>query len=278
MDYNLGWGSQHPGHLVYLVDLSGSMKKDNKIGQVMDALHKSLRLLLTKCTAGKTLLERFTVSIIGYHSDIVPLFSGGVQDLRSLIAKGVSTGKPLFDIEEGGIAEPKWQTYMTNAFDEARRDIEQWISSSNGRQCPAPIVINITDGQPEEKNKSLEVCANEALQAARQLTSVKTPDGNVLLYNLHIGNSGNLSEIILPVGRPNSTGNEREDQRIQFLYDSASVLTEKIARVANSFEIPAHAGSHGMVSNVQDSALLIRLIEFSSSLGMVKDATETPKP
>jgi hypothetical protein len=139
-------------------------------------------------------------------------------------------------------------------------------------------VINITDGQPEEKNKSLEVCANEALQAARQLTSVKTPDGNVLLYNLHIGNSGNLSEIILPVGRPNSTGNEREDQRIQFLYDSASVLTEKIARVANSFEIPAHAGSHGMVSNVQDSALLIRLIEFSSSLGMVKDATETPKP
>lgn len=278
MDYNLGWGSQHPGHLVYLVDLSGSMKKGNKIGQVMDALQKSLRLLITKCTAGKALLDRFSVTIIGYHSDIVPLFSGGVQELRSLIANSVSTGKPLFDYEEGGIAEPKWQTYMSNAFEEARRDIEQWISFSNGRECPAPIVINITDGQPEEDGKNLKECANEALQAARRLTSVRTPDGNVLLYNLHIGSSGNINQIILPVERPKSTDNEREDQRIGFLYDSASVLTEKIARMANSFDIPAQAGSRGMVSNVEDTALLIRLIEFSSSLGMVKDATETPKP
>ena len=103
MDYNLGWGSQHPGHLVYLVDLSGSMKNDNKIEQVMDALQKSLRLLLAKCTAGRTLMDRFTVTIIGYHSDIVPLFSGGVQEIKGLVAKGVSTGKPLFDYGNGGI-------------------------------------------------------------------------------------------------------------------------------------------------------------------------------
>lgn len=277
MDYKLGWGRSHPGHLVYLIDLSGSMKKDNKIGQVMNALQNSLRVLLQRCTQGKALLERFTVTIIGYHSEIVPLFSGGVQEIKSLIMTAVSTGKPLFDYKEGGVAEPKWQTYMSNAFDEARRDIEQWISTFKGKECPAPIVINITDGQPEEDGKDLDLCANETLLAARKLMSVRTSDGNVLLYNLHFGNSGNINEIILPIEMPNSTGDQREDRRIQFLYNSSSVLTEKIARVANSYEIPAHVGSHGMVSNVQDNALLVRLIEFSSGTGMVKDATETPK-
>lgn len=278
MDYSLGWGRQHPGHLVCLVDLSGSMGKDNKIGRVMDALQNSLRSLLTKCISGTALNERFTVTIIGYHSHIIPLFSGGVQDLQSLIKKAVSTQKPLFDYEEGGVAEPMGQTYMSNAFDAARKDIEQWISSSNGSGFPAPIVINITDGQPEEQDKTLEVCANEALQAARRLTSMRTPDGNVLLYNLHIGSSENTNQIVLPVERPNATGDQREDQRIGFLYDSASVLNEKIASFGRKYDIPATPGCHGMASNVQDSALLTRLVEFSSSLGMVNVDVETPIP
>lgn len=276
-DYSLGWGSQHPGHLVCLVDLSGSMGTDNKIGRVMDALQKSMRSLVTKCIQGTGLVERFTVTIIGYHSHIIPLFSGGVQELQSLIKKAVSTQKPLFDYEEGGVAEPMGQTYMSNAFNAARKDIEQWISSSNSNGHPAPVVINITDGQPEEQDKTLETCANEALQAARKLTSVRTPDGNVLLYNLHIGSSENTNQIVLPVERPSTTGNQREDQRVGFLYDSASVLTEEIVKHAAGYDFPIQAGSRGMASNVQDSALLTKLIEFSSSL-TTNIGRETPIP
>ena len=274
MSYELGWGSKSPGHI------SGSMATDNKIGQVMEALQSSLRLLLTKCTQGKTFLERFTTTIIGYNSDIIPLFSGGTQETAALISKAVTSGNPIFDYGEGGIAKPNWQTYMSNAFSAARNDIERWIREGerNGRPLPAPIVVNITDGQPEESNKTLEVCANEALEAARNLTKLATPDGNVLLFNLHIGNSGNLRELILPANSPESTGNDREDARLQFLYKSSSVLPEKMTRMAASFDVTAHPGSHGMVSNVQDTSVMVRLIEFSSSLGLVNDAIETPKP
>lgn len=278
MAYDLGWGTKSPGHIVYLVDLSGSMKTDNKIGQVMEALQKGLRLLLTKCTQGTAIMERFTASVIGYNSDIVPLFSGGANEVASLIRKAVSSGSPIFDYGEGGIAEPKWQTYMTNAFNEAYNDIEKWIREANGRPLPAPIVVNITDGQPEESNKSLETAASEAKQAAQRLMGLRTPDGNVLLFNLHIGKSDNITELLFPVNPPQSTGNENEDNRLRFLYDSSSVLPEKLTNIASSFELTARTGSRGMVSNVQDTSVMIRLIEFSSSLGAVSGATETPKP
>ena len=155
MAYDLGWGTKTPGHIVYLVDLSGSMATDNKIGKVMEALQKGLRLLVTKCTSGTTLLERVTATVIGYHSEIVPLFSGGAQEMKELIRKAVTSGRPIFDFGQGGIAEPKWQTYMTNAYNEARKDIEKWMRENGDKRLPAPDVVNITDGQPEENGKSL---------------------------------------------------------------------------------------------------------------------------
>lgn len=275
MAYDLSWASKCPGHLVFLVDLSGSMKKDNKIGQVMDSLQSVLRQLVTSNLAGKTVVPRFTVSIIGYHTDIVSLFNGGADDVKNLVQKAVSTKQPIFDYTEKGIAEPKWQTYMTNAFNAAREDIEKWIAK-RGSRLPAPIVINITDGQPEEDNKSLDICAVEALQAAQKLKNVRTQDGNVLLYNIHIGNTNKLKSIEFPTSQPKTTGYEREDKRIKFLFESSSILPDQVIAIAASKDIPAHKGSHGMVSNVADKAELVRLIEFVSTTGAID--LESPKP
>lgn len=248
MAYNLGWSSQHPGHLVYLVDLSESMKENGKIEKAMDALRNRLRNHLTRCIAGSLLIERFTVTIIGYHSHIVPLFSGGVQELHSLFREAISMQKPLFNYDEGGIAEPKGYCCMSKAFNEAKKVIEQWIGKSNGRECPAPIVVNISNGQPEEEGKSHDIYVNETLQAAKELTRIGTSDGNALLFNVYVGETSNSSEILFPVKRPDSTGNINEDNRISFLFECSSTLPDLFVKAAMGDDVPVHVGSHGMVS------------------------------
>ena len=205
MAYNLKWSESKPGHLVWLVDLSYSMKTGDKIVKVIEALQSSLREIISGCYKGNgNFVPAFTTTIIGYNTDIIPLFPsshlafGSINNVAGLIKKANTSNEPLFNYKKGGIAEPNWMTYMTKAFNAARENIEKWIAESNGRQLPAPIVINITDGQPEEAKKSLEVCAREALEAAQRLKNVRTPDGNVLLWNLHFGDSGNLKEIQFP--------------------------------------------------------------------------------
>lgn len=283
MDYNLKWSSVNPGHLVWLVDLSYSMSTNNKIGKVMTALQSSLREIIAGNAVGRNnFAPRFTTTIIGYNTDVVPLFPsshltfGSIDNAAELIKKAITSNEPIFNYNKGGIAEPNWMTYMTKAFNAARENIEKWIAESKGEQLPAPIVINITDGQPEEAKKTLEVCAKEALEAAQRLKNVRTPHGNVLLWNLHVGDSGNLNELLFPNTPPSPTGNAREDLRLKFLYESSSIMPEIIISRAPK-DIPLQKGSHGMVSNIKEEALLARLIAFgSTSTGMM--GTEPEKP
>lgn len=278
MDYSIGWGSKNPGHLVYLIDLSGSMTIDNKIEMVMTALQKNLQRLIIRNTSNGLLVNRFSVTIIGYHTDIVPLFSGDANAVKALLEDRVKNSTSLFDFSVGGEAEPKWQTYMSNAFREAKKDIDTWLQQRQGTNAPAPIVINITDGQPEEDNKTLETCAAEALQAAKELTNVGTSDGKVLLWNIHIvGKCASDEEIICPNNEP--IGNTTEDKRKRFLYQSSSTLPSSCIGMAQAMGLTdVKQGSKGMASNLSDPALLVRLILLGSTMTGMSVGEETPKP
>jgi hypothetical protein len=283
MDYSMGWGSKNPGHLVYLIDLSSSMQFDGKIEMVMTALQKNLQRLIIRNTKNGVLSNCFTVTIIGYHTDIVSLFpsnqylTGDANDVKALLEDRVNNKMPLFDYSKGGIAEPKWQTYMTNAFNEAKKDIEKWLTRHQGMAVPAPIVINITDGQPEEDKKSPDTCASEALQAARELTNTSTSDGKVLLWNIHItGKDLSNETLICPNSEP--TGNTAEDKHKRFLYQCSSTLPPACIKMAQALELDVKTGSKGMVSNLSDSALLTRLIILGSTMTGMFTGGETPKP
>lgn len=279
MSYKLGWGSKTPGHIVYLIDLSESMLTENKIEKVMEALKNCLFSMAVSCRKSGSISESFTATIIGYNTDIVTLFpknggKGSVKEITSLIRESNVSGDSIFPWKKKeDIAYPRWQTYMTNAFTEAKKDIEKWIEEGKreGRKLPAPIVVNITDGQPEESNKTLEVCAKEALQAANQVKALSTDDGNVLLYNIHIGTSKNNKEILFR--KPEKTGDPREDIRLEFLYESSSELPDEIVKRGIDFEI--NHGAHGFVSNIVDKDTIVKLIEFAS---LPSQVGETPKP
>ncbi len=64
--------------------------------------------------------------------------------------------------------------------------LSAWIAE-HPRGFP-PIVLNLTDGEAND---------GDPVASARQLTQLRTDDGNVLLFNLHISDNG-ASPITFP--------------------------------------------------------------------------------
>lgn len=274
MDYALQWGSNHPGLLVYLVDLSGSMQWDEKIKRVSNTIWKVVDCLLAGCQDMGNYKERFRLEVIGYNQYTYKLFSGGVNDLNAHIDKTAST-EQFMDIEKEG--KPQGLTHMAAAYEKAAEVVRQWISKQRAKDIPipAPVVINITDGYPEEKGLNDEQSRSKALAAAKALMGISVPDGKVLLFNIHIdGVAGKEPEIQLPNTRP-------ADSRKGFLYDASSELNDEFVARAQRAGLPASKGSHFMVSNVSDQRILSRLIVFGSSVsGLTKSngRSEVPIP
>ena len=303
--YNIGWGSDNPGHIVYLIDLSASMgwpikedKERTNIKDVLDVVKKSLDRLLFLCqTAKGNLVPRFSASIIGYNSEIVTLSPHmDVNDIEELLDD--TYGDLLYDISESGKAHPQKMTYMAKAFDAAYNDVKEWISqrkktNPNGK-IPAPYVINITDGRPEEwddvnnKHADDSISMKKALDAAARLKEeIVTDEGNLLLFNIHYnGREDKQKELLTPVNRP--VGNTDIDRHRQFLYDASSILPDEIvdavvelAKKDNHDAILAKSvcrGSRAMISNSSDKALLANFVVFSSLTGIAKEQNQDESP
>lgn len=259
MAYELQWGSDKPGRIVFLIDLSGSM--ENKIDVVITAVQNTCKSLVARCMSGKTLKERVSISVYGYNYQITELLQKTPSSIRDLaIALKASANKPLFDKTKE--AKPEYQTVMRIAFEKAKSDIEQWINnqkSDNVAQIPSPIVINISDGFPYEgKEKNQKQVFAETLKAAQELTSISTPDGNVRLFNVHFDPDSKEETLRFPKKRP-------DDERLQFLFDASSPMSEDMINSARAYFNEAEIGSRCMLSNEKEISNLARFIEWGSS-------------
>ena len=267
--YELKWNSDHPGHVVFLLDLSGSMERNNKINYVIDAVQDSIENLLTHCRNDKGLpAERVSVSVYGYNYRIVELWKNyGVKQMAIAMIEAEDAGKKIFD--SNGKAKPEYQTCMKMAFEEAKRDVEQWIKSQRGRSdMPSPIVINVTDGKPYEgENYNQDQVYADTLKAAQELMKVTTPDGNVRLLNIHHDPSTNDPTLTFPYSRP------QIDKNMQFLFQASSLLTEKMAVAANKMGFPeAREGSRAMISNANKPSIVTQFLNWGSSQGVKPEA------
>lgn len=271
MAYTLPWGSTHPGLLVYLVDLSGSMEWDGKIERVSKAVWRAVDFLTAQCLDGLGYKNRFHLEVIGYNQYTYNLFSGDINEINAYL--DAHQNEQFIDINGNG--KPQGLTHMAQAFDRAAEIVNEWIKKQNSKDIPvpAPIVINITDGYPEESGLNEEQARNKALQSAKALKNIAVPDGNVLLFNFHIdGKPGEEPELLLPSTRPS-------DVRKAFLFDATSELNDEFVNEAQRARLPAVSGSRFMVSNISDERLLVRLVAFGSSVsGLPKTRIETPIP
>ena len=261
MAYEIKWGSSHPGHLVYLIDLSGSMRFHNKIDDVIDVMESVSEFLVGMCEEFREIRNRFSLTILGYNTNVIELFKGSVIELDSLLEKTVGQGKRLFDKEKD--VQPTSMTHTASAFKAAERDIRQWIDvqTKAGKPMPAPIVIHITDGHPEEMHKDDSVAIAEALNAANSLKAVSVPDGNTLLFNIHIVGNNAGSPVRFPSTSPVSL-NEK------FLYDASSVMTGAFVDRARKLVPSVTTSSRFVVYNETEKNMLARLIAFGSSVSV----------
>ncbi len=268
--YDLGWSTKHPGLLVYLVDLSGSMRWDDKIDRVRSVLWDVLdHTIEPSQVPGNRYLDNFEVKVIGYNQYTYDIFSGTVNDVNNRLN---DTGTECMFFEKSGNLEPRGMTHTGMAFDKVRTEVEAWIRKQQaaGAPVPAPVVLHITDGHPEEKDTPDDVAYANARAAARRLLDISVPDGNLILFNMHIsGKAGEGTPLYFPTSAP-------ADARRKLLFEISSPMEDIfVKRGASLREAAPKTGSRFMVSNVSNAALLAELIKFGSSVSS-RPQRETP--
>lgn len=284
MSYTIPWGTKHPGLLVYLIDLSGSMSHNKKIDNVIEIIESVSEFLIGQSREHGNLLDRFSISIIGYNSETTILFPenglyGSIIDLDNCLEKAYNEKKPFIDKEKE--AKPQWQTFTAKAFRKAAEVVRFWISNQEKKgikQIPVPIVIHITDGYPYEGENTEERARKDALQAAEELKAISVPDGSTLLFNIHIEPKPELQALSFPNTSPS-------DEERKFLFEATSVFPEIFTKRATSVfpDITFNDKNRFMVSNESDKTKLAKLIAFGSVVSSLGNkpftySFEPPKP
>lgn len=282
--YKTDWNSLHPGHLVFLLDLSGSMNENNKIELAIEALQTTLSNINALCIKSVgvgtsnipsiEIRERVSISIYGYNYQVKNLGNiknWGPKEIGPFLKSARKQGIPIFHEKNKDTGEiriidevkPEYQTCMRLAFDEAKRDIEQWLAKqNNSSEIPSPIVINITDGYPYEgKNTDQNKVFENTLRAAKDLMAIRTSDGPVRVFNIHYEPGNNLPTLRFPQ-------NEPKDQILQFMYNASSLLTDDMAKALSIKFKEATEGACAMVSNEKDVEDLTAFINICSTIGM----------
>ena len=171
-----------PATLIYLVDVSGSMKAPmfggkSRIDIAKESLQTAFAQMIQRSLRQGKISPRYRVAVIAYSADLYNIY-GGIIPVDKLKDEGIP---PL---------TPQHGTDMAKVFKYAYKliedDIKTWTPDwLNG--CPPPMVINITDNEYDKE-------ANDVFEYVQKIKNISIPDGNVLMQNIFI-----TDEITLPV-------------------------------------------------------------------------------
>lgn len=255
-NYSLMWGRKAPGHLVYLIDQSGSMAGSNE-RKAADAVHAAIMDTFRGCINGNEVRNRVYITIIGYGNEngVSVIREGWMSDFVADLKACRAAGKTIIEPKSYGM------TPMTEAFELAQKCIETWIRAREAKcqadpqaGIPAPIVINITDGMPDNMVT--------ATKAAQNIMGISTPDGNVLLFNIHMDDSDDSVEICFPKDKSVLNGVKSGE----FLFDISSEMSPEFIQVAKQQKLEGiFAGAKGFVVNAKGDTL-VRFVKFGSAV------------
>ncbi len=130
---------------------------------------------------------------------------------------------------------------MCQALTQAQTVVQEFLSRY--KKCFPPIVINITDGEATDGNPK---------PAAQALRELKSKDGNVLLFNLHI--STESAAAVLYPDRPDGL----VDDYARMLFEMSSLLPDYMRAFAQQDGLPVKRASRGFVFNAD----IVSLINF----------------
>jgi len=249
-----------------MADLFGAGEGNQKKAEgVADAINRMLQNLVIKCAKEEGIRDFFHVSVIGYGAHVGPAFSGAlagrqlvpISEIGNSPARVEQKNKKVPD-GAGGLVEqpirfPVWfepiangGTPMSEAFRQTKSILENWLSQH--ANCFPPIVINITDGEATDGDPS---------SAAEEIRKLKSNDGDVLLFNLHLS-SQRGAQIEYP-----SHQESLPDQFAQQLFRMSSPLPESMLNLAKKQGMNASEGSRGFVFNA-DMVAVIKFLDIGT--------------
>ncbi len=258
MPYTAEISRANPTCFLFLVDQSGSMAQGfgpqsakTKAQGVADAINRLLQTLVYRCAKGDYILDRYYIGVVGYGGEIGLGFTGELagEVLRSVGEIGnapLRVEQRVKKIEDGlgGLVEqrvnfPVWfepvaggKTPMCQALQAAGEVVGGFIQQHPG--CFPPIVINITDGKATD---------GDPRPLAEQLQRLASSDGQVLLFNVHISESGQ-TPILFP-----TDASGLADEYARMLFSMSSPLPAEMLRQAQVLELPVAAGARGFAFN-----------------------------
>lgn len=284
--YSQKFSSANPGCIIILIDQSYSMSDPwGEYGTKAEILSSSVNKVLLeigrKCKNNDMLKERVEIAIIGYSnrgedidvSSAFPFegsvdndgFLVNIKDLTLNIKK--QQKKVSIPNGEGGIVQidkeipywflPKAQggTPMKEAFEEAEKIVKQWTIDSKHKDAFPPIVMNITDGEYNPNNSPEHV--------VERIKSLKTSDGNALVFNIHIHDG--MNEIVFPKSDFNLTGYALE------LFNWSSSFPKNM--VSNGKKLGFESlteDSKGFIFN-GDAVNVVKFLEFGTVLQLTNE-------
>ncbi|BDM83788.1 hypothetical protein AM10699_66490 (plasmid) [Acaryochloris marina MBIC10699] len=242
---------------------------DVKAIECAKAVNRVLREIGLACTVGEEVKNRCDISVISYGSEGKavknalpgPLSSKPIVTTQELVnnVKRIETAKRKVSDGAGGLVEinddfPIWieptalgSTPMGMAFQSASKLVEIW--TENHRSSFPPIVINITDGEPNDI-QTTKISAHDLMKSG-------TDDGQTLVLNIHISNS-KFYRIELP-----SNMEELPDNYSHFLFDISSKLPSVMIERAHALGLNPKPLARGMVYNA-DAEAMIRLLDIGT--------------
>jgi hypothetical protein len=271
MPYTKKVDSLHPGCFIFLLDQSDSMNYPaygrpglSRAHALANAINDLLVNLVRRCTKerGEPPRHYFDIGVFGYSGTTAQSLLGGELAGRKLVSPAELKNAPLGKEERHGAVLPVWvepfgtgETPMCAALNLAGSVARAWVRS-HPDSFP-PIVINITDG----------IATDDAAEAdtetwSTRLRSIRTGDGNLLLFNMHISGTSDASIVFpdSPQLLPDS------DVYSPLLFRMSSELPEIMLRAAARLGLTAQPGARGLVCNGSIDTVIFAL-EVGTAIG-----------
>lgn len=265
---------QNPTAFLFMLDQSGSMSDEfgdaTKADRLASIFNRLLANLVIRCSKNDGVRDYVYVGVLGYGANgVVNLLAKINDDGDDEILRPISwvAENPL-RVEErlkkeddgaGGILErkirfPVWVeeaanggTPMCQAFYEAGQAIAAFCN-----EYPTsypPTILNITDGEANDGDPE---------ELAKVLMKLHTEDGEVVVLNLHLGDSGK-SELYFP-----SRLDALNDKLAKKMFNCSSFLPGLLLEEARRRNYAVDKESRGIMFNVDNPVAVIDFLEIGT--------------
>ena len=269
-----------PTAFIFLVDQSVSMKRETLFGgtrmtladAVAQIVNNQIQELVYRCIKTNEVRHYFDIAVVGYGERVVSGWRGALtgrdfvspEELQNNPYKRITVkeetrtrkGVTTKEVERVQWVEPvcnqSW-TRLHMAFDHVRHLLEEWLMDHAGQECYPPTVIHITDGEFNGTTRE------SLVQQANEIKSMFTPDGNVLLWNIHIIPTHDQVTAFLPTSK-----NEVYNSYSALLYDLSSLLPTRYNADIAKLKQTDGATRHVAMAENTDLTTLVQLMDIGT--------------